>query len=284
MDRNEDKAPLQGVAQWWHRMLGDRTGEKLLRSARMVGAWLWFQVVEIGHELRRAVFPPVRVKRHGQSSIAVSVPGGNGEGVLLLPLAGDNIVGVHCVRGTTNEEFPFVVEAFCGRIERGGWLVGRFKTRDDADFCVDRISSAMAGGPGMARWVFGTAAAVLALVFLAALLRPAAVAADSKDAAKPTAPAAPPAVADVLRDAFGFNRGAAGSGPATAPAAAAAANGESLADQIYQQAMAASEQSVYAAGPPQSPIENPQVGGFGLGTSSKEGCDPALKFTVAAKP
>ncbi|MEJ7746243.1 MAG: hypothetical protein WKF61_05735, partial [Luteimonas sp.] len=269
----------------------------LLDATRRTVAWLRLQLVEIGHEIRRVTRPAVRVRRHGTASIAVSTAASHGGGVLLLPLGGDRIVGVTWSRGALADQglvvtkrptesdieftHPYGVEAYAdGPQGREVWPIAAFETQADAEHCMQTISSAMAGGRRTGGWLLGAASAAVVVLLVASLIRPAATAAD---ASEKTTPEQATPVGDVLRDAFGGSTAtpdAVESAPVTAPASA----GESLAEQIYAQAMAASQQSAYEAGPPQSPIENPQAGDFGLGAAGKEGCDPALKFTVASQP
>jgi len=163
-----------------------------------------------------------------------------------------------------------------------GFLIGRFPDDATASHSMELISNALVGGRGAGRWALGAATAVVALVFVSALFREPATAGVTKEvgAAEQVQTEAPQA--DVLRDAFGASAGPLGATRATSEAPASSS--QSLADKIYEQAMAASQQSTYQEGPPQSPIENPQAGDFGLGVSSKEGCDPALKFKVASQP
>lgn len=208
--------------------------------------------------------------------------------------------GAMCQSSTASEQFSYLTMYAFSALNSGpapagvdvrsyhaggagpGLLIGSFPDESTARHSIELISNVLIGGRGVGRMAFGAITAVLGLAFVAALVRPPATAKSVPDATGAPQQIEAPA-ADVMRDAFGFG-GSANEAPASMPGAPAAAKGESLADQIYAQAMAAAERSSYEAGPPQSPIENPNVADFGLGGSSKAGCDPALKFTVASAP
>ena len=276
-DKGGAAAPTgqQNKARWW-TMISARAKRDLpfllKGAARQAWAWLRLQAVEIGKELRQAANPPVRVRRLPGGALAIVCKPAFGG--LTTVLSAQQASQVH-VSGNEVRSYPLSNETESA-------LIGAFPDEATARHGLELISNALVGGRGAGRWVLGAAAAVIALVFVSALFRsPATVGGAKPDGESEQAPSAAPQ-ADVLRDAFGASAGPLGAATATNEGPATA--GEALADKIYAQAMAASQQTAYEAGPPQSPIENPNAGDFGLGVSSKEGCDPALKFKVAAQP
>lgn len=256
---------------------GKRDIASLTRKAA-TGAWAWlrFQAVEISKEIRQAVNPPVRVRR---------LPGG-ALAIVCKPEFGGLTTVLSGQQPSQVRLNGFEVRSY--RLGNGGdlgALIGTFHDEATARHGLELISSALVGGGrGTGKWILGAAAAVVLLVFASSFFRGPVPGAATKAAGDVEQAQEAKPKADVLRDAFGAISPASTDSSSYVANAGADEPGESLADTIYRNAMAASQQTSYEAGPPQSPIENPQVGDFGLGVSSKEGCDPALKFTVASTP
>ena len=259
------------------------------QAAAAFGRWLWLQVREIKREISAAVRPPVKMRRHGNNSLAIrTTAAGGAEGVVVLPLAGRGVVGVCCSETTLAyrniAEYPYGVEAYSdGPDGRQVWNIAAFKHQRDAQECATRIGKALAGGGGaasMLRWAIG----VVVLVMVLSLLRPGGATASQPGAPAASVPGATPApVAALMRDAFGASPASAGMAPAAAYGPSAiGATGSALADEIYAASMAAAQAARYN-GPPTGPAPVTGAADFGLG-NSVQGCDPALQFTVAPTP
>ncbi len=283
------------AGKWAHVLRGwlfacadalERAGAK--RMTLKLRRWLGVQWVEIRRELRFAWAPPVRVRRHGDRCVAVRTKrDGGSSSLLLLPLGGQQVLNVECVktRASANDtEYHSVVARAHGPEGEQAWTIGRFADHRDAQVCTDVIAKALAGTGGQGRRVASWAVAAVAVMLIFVFFRPGDV---REGEAQASAPPPPPAaqVSSLMREAFGSGSvtgAVAHQGSAAAMPDALGSTGDSMADQIYADSMAAAQQSEYTMGPPAGPSRDITAGDFGLGVSSKEGCDPALKFKVAA--
>lgn len=163
-------------------------------------------------------------------------------------------------------------------------MIGRFTDHRDAVVCTEIIAKALAGHGGQSKRMAGWVAAALVAMVGFSMFRPdGAREGEAQASAPPATPAAQ--VSSLMQEAFGSGMAAEAVAHQGAPASvpdALGSTGDSLADQIYAESMAAAKQSQYTMGPPAGPSRDITAGDFGLGVSSKEGCDPALKFKVAA--
>ena len=267
----------------------ERIGAK--RVALKLRRWLGIQWVEIRRELRFAWNPPVRVRRHGDRCVAVRTKAvGEAASLLLLPLGGHQVMRVECVTtrpDAHDAETHSVIASASDPEGRQQWMVGRFTDHRDAVVCTEIIAKALAGNGGQGKRMAGGVAAALVAMVGFSMFRPGgAREGEAQASAPPATPATPAAqVSSLMQEAFGSGMTAEAIAHEGVPASvpnALGSTGDSLADQIYAESMAAAKQSQYTMGPPAGPSRDITAGDFGLGVSSKEGCDPALKFKVAA--
>ncbi len=260
------------------------------RMAAKLGRWSNVQRVEIARELRFAFASPVKVRRQGDHCVAIrtQLPG-EAPSVLLLPLVGQHILRVECASGQAANDDDMdgglyrVMAHAEGPEGTRQWLIAGFSDPRDAQACTELVARALGGHGGQGKRVASVAAAGLVIVLGFTMLQPAAM--REGEAQARSAPVSPQAqVSALMQDAFGTHD-AASADIAAAPVSdggVLGSTGDSLADQIYADSMAAAQQSQYTMGPPAGPSRDITAGDFGLGVSSKEGCDPALKFKVTA--
>lgn len=241
--------------------------------------WLKYQVREIGRELKRAIRPPVRVRPQGKHALAISARQEFGGRVVLLPLGGRGLVAVDRVAADGGVH-KVVIRA--GDTPGGDtWSVGAFPDLDTAMEAVAIIRKPLTGS-AWGKWVWRVLLLWLALILLRTWFNgpnpDAAAAAAGIDPARAAAPG-PATATSALMGLFGDR-----ATPGLAALAAGAEPGagyESLADEIYEEAMAKAKASAYEQGPPQSPVPDVGLKGFGLsGGASGAGCDPKLAFKV----
>lgn len=241
--------------------------------------WVAYQFREIWREIKRAIRPPVTVRPHGRNVLAISTRPEFGSGVLLMPMSGSaGVVGA--TWSTATNEPGYGVEVWSETPSgRDVWPVGRFPDRETAEHVVELICKPLTGS-SWGKWVFRIVLLWLALILVRAWFNapsPAAVGIDPANAAPAPTEAA-------LMGLFGGSGGT----PAMPPGLTALAAGtqhnagtESLADEIYNAAMAQSRQAMHEQGPPQSPAPDTGLKSFGLsGGTTGEGCDPKLAFKV----
>lgn len=274
------------------RALQAKAADALRWARRQALPWTLTQLREMRREIQRAARPPVKVRTHGRNVLAISTRPEFGGGLLLVPLNGSGIVGASWSRpnnSRSDAEVRFGVDVWADTPNgREIWPVGEFPDKETAEQACDLIRKPLTGST-WGKWVVR----VLVLWFLVILLRAwfaqpavASGAVAAAPGAGATAAAVDPSAA-ALMGLFGNGGGESAGNVPPALAAALAGDGAtpasgSLADEIYNEAMAKAKVSMHEQGPPQSPAPDTGLKGFGLsGGQTGAGCDPKLAFKVS---
>ena len=263
------------VGRAWSRSMGWITG-------RMV-PWLRLQGREIVGEIRSALRPPVKVRQHGRGALAVSARPEFGGAIVVIPIGSSSVVGVDaCQEGGSHEVRVWATHGGDGR---STWSVGRFPNRETAQLAVDIIRKPLIAS-GWGKWALGLAALWVGVILLRTWMAMPVVPVESSHAAEvgTAVGTGNPGLMGLFGGAHGQSPGA---GVSAALSAALAGSqdpsaGQSLADQIYEEAMRQAQVSQREQGPPAAPGPDPGLSGFGLSNGATgEGCDPELAFKVS---